>query len=360
MAYNNSSIITNDSYIYLPKMDSTGETIAIASSMVVTFLVALLGNSVVIYVILRVRSMQTATNLLLVNLSVADLVIAILNLPFKTVSTYMLYYWPFGNPMCKLSAFCHIMIFFVSISSLMAIACERYAVICKPRSLNRINGTTYRIKHVVIVTWIAGVAGASPMLKFFETTSSVCPDGRGICEFCASTGWTIDALKVYSVVVLFSFFLFPLLVMSFAYINVGRTVWQSARNTRSMRRYKNHERSTKSRITKISLAMIFSFVIAWGPTFGKRMYSFLSEEANRLEPEVRRKLYTLFHLLQYSNCALNPLLYSFMSQKFRQAFKLIYRRSVSGNRKFFTLGAQSNISMVVPVSKDNQTSSTQL
>lgn len=323
MERNNSSEFMNANH---PRKFSIVETSAIVIFMTVTFLAALLGNTIVIGVILRVHSMQTATNMLLVNLSVADLVIAMLNLPFKTVDNYIMNHWPFGNFMCKLTAFCHIFAFFVSILSLVAVAYERYTTVCKPKFLQGFGLTLHRVKYVIIVIWVAGASGASPMLKFFKTTPWVCPDGRGVCEYCASTGLTIDSLKAYSVIVVFLFFMFPLSAMSFAYIRIAQKVWQSARNTSAMRLCHDNERSTKARITKISLGIILSFVIAWGPIFSKRMYDYLSGAASKMPPETGRIIYMLFHCLQYSNCALNPMIYSFISDRFRQALCQLYRR----------------------------------
>ena len=361
MASTNSSTFPNKSSIDHIEMFSKGETAAIVVSMAVTFLVALFGNTIVIRVISRIHSLQTATNFLLINLSAADLVIAALNLPFKTVSQYITHYWPFGNAMCKLTAFCQIMVFFVSIFSLVAVAYDRYTIICKPKFQHRLALTAGRVKYVAGTIWLAGVFVASPMLKFFKTTPWRCPDGHGICEYCASAGWTMDALKVYSVIVFFLFFIFPLFAMSFAYLSIGRTVWQSARTTREMRRSRDNERATKSRITKISLAMILSFVIAWGPGLSKRMYDFLSDLAEtKLEPETSRMLYTLFHWLQYSNCALNPILYSFMSDGFRQAFNQVFGRSSRGNIMTSESAIRRKRSMQELKSKEVQTSSTQV
>ena len=362
MEANNSSVAYNTSFGKdYQSINAKVESTVIVIFMVVTFLVALFGNTVVIGVISRVHSLQTATNLLLLNLSAADLVIATLNLPFKTVDKYITRYWPFGNAMCKLTAFSHIMVFFVSIFSLVAVAYERYTTICKPKLLRRFILTGSRVRYVVGVIWLSGILVASPMLKFFQTSPWFCPDGNGFCQYCASNGWTMDALKVYSVIIFFLFFVFPLYVMSFAYLSIGRTVWQSAQTTSAMRHNRDSERATKSRITKISLAMILSFVIAWGPGLSKRMYDFLSGSATKLGTETSRMLYILFHCFQYSNCAINPMLYSFMSDRFRQAFTQIYRRASRGNIKTsessFSRRRSKHFTKRVSLSKDGQGSS---
>ena len=65
------------------------------------FVVGLLGNSLVIYVVLRYSKMQTVTNLYILNLAVADQCFLI-GIPF-IMTTMGLGCWPFGNVMCKVS-----------------------------------------------------------------------------------------------------------------------------------------------------------------------------------------------------------------------------------------------------------------
>ena len=63
------------------------------------FLVGLVGNTLVIYVVLRYTKMQTVTNLYILNLAVADFTFLI-GIPF-IMTTMGLGFWPFGNVMCK-------------------------------------------------------------------------------------------------------------------------------------------------------------------------------------------------------------------------------------------------------------------
>lgn len=69
------------------------------------FVVGVLGNSLVIYVVLRYSKMQTVTNLYILNLAVADQCFLI-GIPF-IMTTMGLGCWPFGNVMCKASHIPH-------------------------------------------------------------------------------------------------------------------------------------------------------------------------------------------------------------------------------------------------------------
>ena len=68
----------------------------------IVFVVGLMGNTLVIYVVLRYTKMQTVTNLYILNLAVAD-EFFLIGIPFLMV-TSGLGFWPFGTIMCKVSA----------------------------------------------------------------------------------------------------------------------------------------------------------------------------------------------------------------------------------------------------------------
>lgn len=70
----------------------------------VIFLVGLVGNFLVIYFVLVYKRMQTMTNKLITNLSIADLLVIFICVPV-TASGYVTRNWLFGELVCKASGF---------------------------------------------------------------------------------------------------------------------------------------------------------------------------------------------------------------------------------------------------------------
>lgn len=64
------------------------------------FVLAILGNSLVLYTVASNRTMRTVTNLFIANLAVGDLLIMALCVPFSVASIIVLQYWPFGEELC--------------------------------------------------------------------------------------------------------------------------------------------------------------------------------------------------------------------------------------------------------------------
>lgn len=61
----------------------------------VIFIVGLVGNGLVVLVVASNAQMRNTTNILIINLAIADLLFIIFCVPF-TAADYVLTYWPFG------------------------------------------------------------------------------------------------------------------------------------------------------------------------------------------------------------------------------------------------------------------------
>ena len=68
---------------------------------VVIFIMGVFGNTLVILVIVRNKSMQTPTNIFIVNMAVSDVLMCLFAVPFTPLHTFI-DEWYFGDMLCKL------------------------------------------------------------------------------------------------------------------------------------------------------------------------------------------------------------------------------------------------------------------
>ena len=78
--------------------------VTMSALMVVFIVCSIVGNMLVILTICRHRQMRTRTNLFLMNLAVADVMVAVLDMPVALV-TLIMGKWVFGEVMCQMNAF---------------------------------------------------------------------------------------------------------------------------------------------------------------------------------------------------------------------------------------------------------------
>ena len=64
----------------------------------ITFVVGMIGNWLVVYVLCRKKQMRTVTNMFLLNLAIVDILYLLTTIPN---TSYWTDYWPFGGFMCK-------------------------------------------------------------------------------------------------------------------------------------------------------------------------------------------------------------------------------------------------------------------
>lgn len=124
------------------------------------FLVALLGNGLVCFVVQTSPRMKTVTNYFIVNLAVGDILMTLFCVPFSFVSMLVLRYWPFGAVMCKVVNFSQAVSVLVSAYTLLAISIDRYMVIMHPLR-PRLGKTAAKL--VVAAVWGGALATAAPI-----------------------------------------------------------------------------------------------------------------------------------------------------------------------------------------------------
>lgn len=124
------------------------------------FVIALVGNGLVCFVVQTSPRMKTVTNYFIVNLAVGDILMTLFCVPFSFVSMLVLRYWPFGAIMCKVVNYSQAVSVLVSAYTLLAISIDRYMAIMRPLK-PRLGKATAKL--VVAGVWGGALATAAPI-----------------------------------------------------------------------------------------------------------------------------------------------------------------------------------------------------
>lgn len=167
------------------------------------FMVGVIGNLLVISVLLIEKDLRNFTNYLLANLSIADLLVLLTNVPTGLHDLFAKERWYLGSTMCYLTSFIENSCCIASVVSIFFITLERYFVICHPLSAKAI-WTQSRTLKLILLIWLFAFLVNTPMIFMTEYKLGVFWNNEEEYECLThAEGWR----KVYTILVTFVFYL---------------------------------------------------------------------------------------------------------------------------------------------------------
>ncbi|XP_050550050.1 dopamine D2-like receptor isoform X2 [Spodoptera frugiperda] len=190
-----------------------------ALSLLVFPLLTLFGNVLVILSVSRERSLQTATNYFIVSLAVADLLVAVVVMPFGVYYLFNHGVWGLPPVVCD----CYIAIDVIcstsSIFNLVAISVDRYIAVTQPIKYAK-HKSNARVWSMIGVAWLVSGAIGSPIVLGLNNTADRRP---GDCLFNN---------KDYVIYSSLGSFYIPCIIMMFLYYNIFKAIRQRAKKQR--------------------------------------------------------------------------------------------------------------------------------
>ncbi|XP_022620520.1 G-protein coupled receptor 54-like [Seriola dumerili] len=278
-------------------------------------LVGLVGNSLVIHVVTKHQQMKTVTNFYIVNLATTDILFLVCCVPF-TATLYPLPSWIFGEFMCRLVNYLQQVTAQATCITLSAMSVDRCYVTVYP--LQSLRHRTPRMALAISVSiWIGSLLLSTPVAMYQRLEAGYWFGPQTYCSEVFPSARLQKAFIIYSFLAVY---LLPLLTITACYAFMLKRMGQASVNPidSSYQLQAQAERATavRARVSRMVVVMVALFLICWGPiqvcillqAFGLRSY-------------VLYKLKIWGHCMSYSNSSVNPLVYAFMGNNFRKAFK---------------------------------------
>lgn len=296
------------------------------SVMVAVLLLALLGNMVVCLMVYQRSAMRSAINILLASLAFADMMLAILNMPFALV-TVATTQWIFGDAFCRVSAMLFWFFVMEGVAVLLIISIDRFLIIVQKQD----KLSPQRAKVLIVVTW-----GLSFIFSFPLAVGSPplqIPPRAPQCVF----GYSVEpGYHTYVLVMLLAFFFLPFMVMLYTFMGILNTIRHNAIRIHShpdsiclsqasklgllslQRPFQmNVDMSFKTRAFTTILILFSVFTVCWAPFTAYSLVATFSDGFYRKDSFFRTSTWVLW--LCYLKSALNPLIYYWRIKKFRDA-----------------------------------------
>uniref|UniRef100_A0A8C2V4Z5 Prolactin-releasing peptide receptor-like n=2 Tax=Chinchilla lanigera TaxID=34839 RepID=A0A8C2V4Z5_CHILA len=269
---------------------------------------AILGNWVLNHIIMKYKRVHTASGLFVVNISVTNMMLALLSSPF-TMVRYVCNSLVLGKMACHLSCFAQFSCAYVTVMTMVAISLDRHRVMLYPLKarISLMQGNV-----CIIIIWILSTCAALPhaiyqklyQVKIGNTTEEI----ACLPSFphASKSAWKYLDLSTFLL-----FFILPLMILVAVYGHVAKKLWiHDAVDDINIHTY-ICQRGKKKQTLKMLMTVVLLYTVSWLPL---NLYLvLLSSEAI----SSHHNLYFFFHWLAISSSCYNPYIYFWLSDSFR-------------------------------------------
>ncbi|XP_078617072.1 neuropeptide FF receptor 2-like [Branchiostoma floridae x Branchiostoma japonicum] len=301
------------------------------------FILCVLGNLAVCWVVAKTRKLHTATFYFIFNLAIADLLVAIFCMPFTLVS-HILVEYQFGDFMCRLTALIQGLSVAASIYTLTAIAADRYKAILFPHDGPMSIDT---MKKVLVSIWVASLVVMVPQVFVIQVRDSSFMIQDQHVDRCVEVWPDPVYKKIYSVTVVMLIYVLPLIVMSFLYVRIAKKIWfqadlqrGSGSDTVRRREFIGSVPKRRKRVIKMLIVVVTLFMVSWLPLYICWMLDEFGNMPNWQVEIVHQYVYPFAHWLSYFNSCVNPIVYGLFNRDIRKnvdwgKFSLMTRSTIT-------------------------------
>ncbi|XP_030249221.1 chemokine-like receptor 1 [Sparus aurata] len=284
-----------------------------------TFILGVLGNGVVIWVA-GFKMKKTVNTVWFLNLAVADFLFTAL-LPLSLTYLALDFHWPFGKFMCKLSSTMNSLNMFASVYILVVISVDRCVSVVWPVWAQN-HRNVRRASFVCLGVWVLALIVNIPNFVFRDTAPSFviedtvnCFNNYALIDlFDDYDPVAVDRLRKlrHKAVTITHFLLgfvvpFTVIVSCYAVI-----IYRLSRNSTLA--------SQSGRAFKIIAAVIITFFLCWVPYHIMALINMVNYTATKQSQTLHHVIIAgipITSSLAVINSCLNPLLYVFMGQDFK-------------------------------------------
>jgi hypothetical protein len=288
----------------------------------VILILSVVGNTSIIAIVVRNRSMRSRTiNYLIANMAATDLVASVVVVPrflavLKTLSLEWKVSGVVGDILCKLNHYIRDVSLAVSMLSMVAIAFDRFfAVVLPMRATPRI----LNIRILIPVIWFVSLGTFLVHLINFKVISL---QGVFVCHSLWPTGFDQTKSKtVFYLVFLTVIYIVPLAIVAVLYTIIALRIRRQKIPGEPSSESEDRRRKLNNNIVKMAVAIVFFFFVCWAPYHSLALYNIFSVPYHGVLEDV-------LVLLSYISFVINPCLCLTFSSKYRKCVKNLFPFSI--------------------------------
>ena len=310
---------TQPSSRYNPTAEKIGKTFAYC----LILLVSLAGNTSIVIIVYKTKTMRKSINFLVVNMAMSDLLYPIFVIPRIVTELYVdswLISSVLGQAMCKLVHFFQDISAVVSIESLALIAVDRFGAVVFPLRCPFISSKL--CPFFILATWMVAMAIHSPDVMVFKLVES--PGGLACATKWNEVFGESSSIANYYLALTVIIFYIPLVLIAILYVIIyyklkahtipGEQSVVSAAEQQRVKRERN--------VLNMAIAIVLGFVVCWVP------FSIIIILYYYAWPKSficgMYYISSIAKLMSRANCAVNPSICFMFSGNYQQGLKKLF------------------------------------
>ncbi|XP_036406089.1 trace amine-associated receptor 13c-like [Megalops cyprinoides] len=301
---------------------TTAVEVLMYSGAAAVVLLTVCGNLLVIISICHFKQLHTPTNLLLLSLAVADLLVGITVMPFHFIYAIQSR-WCFGTVYCIFYNVASFSLAGVSIYNVAFIAVDRYVAVCNPFFYSR-NITVNVTLRVISFLWCYSLI-YSIIIPYFNGNITNMTENATCSEQCSAILSEISYMYSYLIFDFIIVFIVPCMTMVIMYLKMFAIAKKHANTIRCVREQHhskdtskmNYSAASERKAAKKLGILVSAFLLCSVPYF---ITAFLELYVDK--PSVYLAVVHMLGLL-YVNSSINPILYALLYLWFQKCVKLI-------------------------------------
>ena len=328
--------LMNDSFANIKESKMADEDVLKVTLEVLIALFGVIGNGLVIIVVIRLGTKKQPGDFYVQNLAIADIGMLLLTFPLVTIKKIAPFNWPLGEFTCDYLYPVAEIFYGASVWFIAVIAIERYCkvVTVKTPGLDK-TAKLQRAKNVGLCVWVISFLTFCLPLYFVVEYRELPNGGKWCGPVWPEWDRELIVARVYiGLLTLFSYIL-PLIVISFTYLAISRTIRRSSIFNKAMKReqygltedrarsslikvrsirLRQNKRAKKMltplvlvfAITMLPLSILRIVVTVWPPITQQTYY---------------KNLLFVISIFVTLNSSANPVIYSIVRKPFREQIK---------------------------------------
>ncbi|XP_003792814.1 melatonin receptor type 1A [Otolemur garnettii] len=280
----------------------------LASILIFTIVVDILGNLLVILSVFRNKKLRNAGNIFVVSLAVADLLVAVYPYPLVLMSIFN-NGWHLGSLHCQVSGFLMGLSVIGSVFNITGIAINRYCYICHSLRYDSLCSTKRSLCCALLI-WLLTLVAVMPNLR----TGTLQYDPRIYsCTFAQSVS------SAYTIAVVVFHFIIPMVIVTFCYLRIWVLVLQVRRRVKPDNKPRLRPQDFRNFVTMFVVFVLFA--ICWAPL--NFIGLVVASDPATMVPRIPEWLFVASYYMAYFNSCLNAIIYGLLNQNFRREYRRI-------------------------------------